>query len=421
MAASGSPALEELLRGHAPRVLGALARRCGDFSAAEDALQEALLAAHVEWPAAGAPANPGGWLYRVGCRKLADAHESEAARKRRESHVGEARAEARVAADAGEDELMEQDDTLLLFFTCCHPALTAHSATALTLRALGGLTTVEIARAFLVPESTMAQRISRAKQTIVDSGRSLALPAESERASRLDSVMQVLYLMFNEGHLGSSGPSLVRVELSSEAIRLARLLRAAQPDDAEVAGLLALMLLTDARRPARTGPDGELVPLHEQDRARWEGAAIAEGTALISVALEQGAAGIYQLQAAIAALHDEASSVAETDWPRVLALYRLLERATGNPMVSLNRIAAQAMVDGPAKALEALGELEQDARIAGHFRITVVRAHLFELAGERERAIREYRNAANGTANLPERSYLITKAARLERPDSASS
>jgi len=421
MAASGSPEFEELLRDHAPRVLGALARRCGDFSAAEDALQEALLAAHVEWPAAGAPANPGGWLYRVGCRRLADAQESESARKRRESHVGEARAEARAAADSGEDALMEHDDTLLLFFTCCHPALTAHSATALTLRALGGLTTAEIARAFLVPEATMAQRISRAKQTIVDSGRSLALPAESERASRLESVMQILYLMFNEGHLGSSGPSLVRVELSSEAIRLARLLRAAQPADAEVAGLLALMLLSDARRPARTGPDGELVPLHEQDRARWDRAAIAEGTQLISTALERGAAGIYQLQAAIAALHDEAPSVAETDWPRVLALYRLLERATGNPMVSLNRIAAQAMVDGPTKALEALAELERDARIAGHFRIAVVRAHLLELAGERERAIREYRQAANGTANLPERSYLITKAARLEGTDTAGS
>src|SRR5258706_5724949 len=215
----------------------------------------------------------------------------------------------------------------------------------------------------------MAQRISGAKQTILDSGQPFALPADSERASRLESVMQVLYLMFNEGHLGSSGASLVRVELSSEAIRLARLLRAAQPDDAEVAGLLALMLLSDARRPARTGPDGELVPLHEQDRARWDRAAIAEGTQLVSAALARGPARSYQLQAAIAALHDEAPSVAETDWPRVLALYRLLERATGNPMVSLNRIAAQAMVDGPGRALEALGELEQDARIAGHFRI----------------------------------------------------
>jgi RNA polymerase sigma factor (sigma-70 family) len=420
MPASGSPALEELLRGQAPRVLGALARRCGDFSAAEDALQEALLAAHVEWPEAGAPANPGGWLYRVGCRRLADAQESESARKRRESQAGEARARSEADEDPGDDELMVQDDTLLLFFTCCHPALTGPSATALTLRALGGLTTAEIARAFLVPEATMAQRISRAKQTILDSGLPFALPAESERAARLESVMQVLYLMFNEGHLGSSGPSLTRVELSSEAIRLARLLRAAQPEDAEVAGLLALMLLSDARRPARTSPDGELIPLHEQDRTRWDRAAIAEGTELISHALTRGAAGIYQLQATIAALHDEAPSVAETDWPRVLALYRLLERATGNPMVSLNRIAAQAMVDGPTKALEALGELEQDARIAGHFRITVVRAHLLELAGERERAIREYRKAANGTANLPERSYLITKAARLEGTDKAA-
>jgi len=414
MAASGSPALEELLRGHAPRVLGALARRCGDFSAAEDALQEALLAAHVEWPATGAPANPGGWLFRVACRRLADAVESEAARKRRESQAGEARAEAGPGTEAGEDELMVQDDTLLLFFTCCHPSLTTPSASALTLRALGGLTTAEIARAFLVPESTMAQRISRAKQTILDSGRSFELPAESERASRLDAVLQALYLMFNEGHLGSSGPGLVRVELSNEAIRLARLLRAAQPDDAEVAGLLALMLLTDARRPARTGPDGELVPLHEQDRSRWNRAAIAEGIELISAALDRGAAGTYQLQAAIAALHDEAPSVDETDWPRVLALYRLLERATGNPMVTLNRIVAEAMVDGPARALQSLAELEQDARIAGHFRMAVVRAHLCELAGDRERAIVEYRRAANGTANLPERGYLIAKAARLE-------
>jgi len=409
-----SPAFEPLLRELAPRVLGAVARRFDDFTSAEDAVQEALLAAHVEWGERGPPTNPGGWLYRVACRRMSDQLDSESARKHRESEAWVPETLAAPDAEPDEDEALARDDTLLLLFTCCHPALTTPAAIALALRAVGGLTTAEIARAFLVPESTMAQRIVRAKQTILDSGVPFALPAESERAARLETVMHVIYLVFNEGHLGSSGPDLVRVELSTEAIRLARLLRRAQPDDPEVAGLLALMLLTDARRKARTGPNGELVPLHEQDRARWDRTAIAEGTQLVTTALAKGRVGSYQLQAAIAALHDEAPSLSATDWPQILALYGLLERATGNPMVSLNRVVAAAMVRGPAHALEMLKELESGGRISEHFRVAAVRAHLCELAGEVDEAIRHYRAAANGTASLPERGYLVLKASRLE-------
>src|SRR5262245_37496073 len=382
--------VEHLLRELAPRVLGSVTRRFGDFAAAEDAVQEALLAAHVDWQREGMPENPSGWLYRVACRRMLDQRESETARRGREelASAHEALGEPAGAFDEGEAvELTEGDDTLVLLFMCCHPALSAPSAIALTLRAVGGLTTAEIARAFLVPEATMAQRISRAKQAIASSGVAFELPGAGERAQRLDAVLHVLYLLFNEGYVSSAGPDLLRVDLSSEAIRLARLLQRLQPEHAETLGLLALLLLTDARRRARTGPDGELIPLHEQDRALWDRGAIEEGTALVTQAFALGSVGSYQLQAAVAALHDEAPDFAATDWPQILALYSVLERMSGNPMVALNRVVAAAMVHGPATGLEQLRALEADGRIAGHYRVDAVRAHLCELSGDVEAAI----------------------------------
>jgi RNA polymerase sigma factor (sigma-70 family) len=415
MSASTLPAdAEHLLREVAPRVLGALVRRSGDFAAAEDAVQEALLAALGEWPVRGVPENPGGWLFRVAGRSLADHQRSEAARRRREGSIASA-AETLAPPPPDPDEMMPEsgDDTLILLFTCCHPSLTTASAIALTLRAVGGLTTAEIASAFLVPEATMAQRISRAKHSIRRSGEPFSLPDAAERERRLAAVLHVLYLIFNEGYASSSGPALVRVELATEAIRLARALRRAEPDHPEVAGLLALMLLTDARRHARTGPLGELIPLAEQDRARWDRAAIAEGSALVSDALVKRAAGAYQIQAAIAALHDEAASTEATDWPQILALYGLLGRLSDNPMVALNEAVAAAMVLGPEAGLRRVEALASDPRIAGHHRLDAVRAHLHERAGDRAAAIRHFVAAANGTKSLPERSYLLAQAARL--------
>jgi RNA polymerase sigma factor (sigma-70 family) len=323
---------ETLLRELAPRVLGAVVRRFSDFAAAEDAVQEAFIAASVQWPEQGLPDNPRAWLIRVASRRMTDHVRSERARRRRESTAAEERAADRqlVSAEEGGGEA-DEDDTLLLLFMCCHPALTSSSAIALTLRAVGGLTTAEIARAFLVPEATMAQRISRAKQSIKDSGVPFRMPTKEERAERLRAVLHVLYLIFNEGYASSTGPALQRVELSGEAIRLARAVRHLLPDDAEVAGLLALMLLTDARRAARTGPGGELIPLDEQDRTLWDRRAIEEGVALVSHSLSRGSIGSYPLQAAIAALHDEAARVEDTDWPQILALYGLLERMSDNP------------------------------------------------------------------------------------------
>jgi RNA polymerase sigma factor (sigma-70 family) len=388
-------------------------RRSGDFSAAEDAVQDALLAAATDWPQRGLPQNPGGWLFHVACRRLADHIDAERARRRREAVAA---AEAAVAApppDPGDELAENADDTLALLFTCCHAALTPASAIALTLRAVGGLTTAEIASAFFVPEATMAQRISRAKQTIAQSGEPFALPAAAERSRRLDAVLHVLYLMFNEGYASSVGPELVRVELCREAIRLARMLHDCAPDHAETAGLLALLLLTDARRAARTGPDGELIPLHEQDRGRWDRSAIAEGTALVTATIARGAIGSYQLQAAIASLHDEASSVETTDWPQILALYGLLQRLADNPMVALNRAIAAAMVHGPEVGLESLRALDNDARLAGSYRLDAVRGHLCEMSGDKDAAVRHYLSAARGTGNLAESRYLAGKAARL--------
>ncbi|HEX6134423.1 MAG TPA: sigma-70 family RNA polymerase sigma factor [Longimicrobiales bacterium] len=412
-------AVGRLLREVAPQVLGAVARRHGDFAAAEDAVQEALIAAAVRWPADGVPANPRGWLYRVALRRLTDQVRSEQARRRRESAVAsevqaEERAEVRAGGASGDADFhADHDDTLVLLFMCCHPALTAASAIALTLRAVGGLTTAEIAHAFLVPEATMGQRISRAKQSIRSSAVPFSMPTHAERAERLRAVLHVLYLIFSEGYTSSAGPHLHRVDLSAEAIRLARSLYGLLPHDPEVAGLLAQMLLTDARRGARTGPSGELIPLDEQDRTLWDGRLIEEGTALVGQALSRGSVGPYQLQAAIAALHDEAPRVEDTDWPQILALYDLLERMSDNPMVSLNRAIAVAMVRGPAAGLELLAELDADARIAGHYRLDAVRGHLHQMQGDAGRAIAHFTAAAERTTSIPERHYLTAKAARL--------
>jgi RNA polymerase sigma factor (sigma-70 family) len=402
---TATSSIEDLLRELAPRVLAAVARRYGDFDDAEDAVQEALLAAAMQWPSEGVPDNPTGWLFAVAARRMTDRLRREAARRRREVVVA-----SREPAD-GPPPMSDRDDSLTLLFLCCHPTLTPASAIPLTLRAVAGLTTAEIARAFLVPEATMAQRISRAKQRIEASGAPFVLPTDGEWAERLRSVLHVLYLVFTEGYAASTGARVAREELSSEAIRLTRMVHASLPDDPEVAGLLALMLLNEARRPARTGPDGELVPLAEQDRSRWDRVLIAEGVALVSEALPKGAVGEYQLQAAIAAVHDEAATADKTDWPQILALYGLLEQMTGNPIVTLNRAVAAAMVDGPAVGLELLEGL--DERLAGHHRLDAVRAHLLEMDGDPKAAIAHYRTAAGRTTSVAERDYLLMRAARL--------
>ncbi|HEX7123291.1 MAG TPA: sigma-70 family RNA polymerase sigma factor [Gemmatimonadaceae bacterium] len=415
MTETRSREVEHLLRELAPQVLGAVARRHGDFAAAEDAVQEAMIAAAQQWPAEGVPRNPRGWLYHVALRRLTDVLRSEGSRRRREEAVAsELWAEWAFVPPPDREVEVDRDDTLVLLFMCCHPALTPASAIALTLRAVGGLTTAEIARAFLVPEATMAQRISRAKQSIKTSGVPFQMPDESERGERLRSVLHVLYLIFNEGYATGSGPELQRTDLADEAIRLTRLLHDLLPSEAEVAGLLALMLLTDARREARTGPHGELIPLDEQDRTRWNKAAIEEGLALLSGALSRGAAGPYQIQAAIAAVHDQASRVEDTDWPQILALYGMLQQMSDNPMVALNLAIATAMVRGPSEGLAQLETLERDDRLRGHYRLDAVRAHFLEMAGDHTRAAKHYRAAADRTASIPERNYLLTKAARLD-------
>ena len=404
--------VEHVLRELAPQVLGAIVRRFRDFAASEDAVQEALVAAALQWPEHGVPDNPRGWLIQVASRRMTDYIRSESARRRRETAAA-AEIEPTVDATADPEVGSDADDTLMLLFLCCHPALSTASAIALTLRAVGGLTTAEIARAFLVPEATMAQRISRAKQTIRTSGLRFAMPGASERAERLSAVQHVLYLIFNEGYASSSGSSVHRPDLSNEAIRLTRALHALAPDDAETAGLLSLMVLTDARRDARTGPDGELIPLPEQDRSRWRRDLIAEGVTLITATLQKGMAGPYQLQAAISALHDEAARVEDTDWPQILALYEVLAGISDNPMVRLNRAVAFAMVHGPAAGLTELARLGSDARLAGTHRLDAVRGHLAEMTGDRVAAVAHYLSAAGRTASIPEKNYLLMRAARL--------
>ena len=403
--------LEHLLRELAPQVLGAVARRFRDFSSAEDAVQEAMIAAFTQWPQQGVPDNPRGWLIQVACRRMADHVRGEIARRERETAVA---AEVEALLPTLEIEAdMDPNDTLVLLFMCCHPALTASSAIALTLRAVGGLTTAEIANAFLVPEATMAQRISRAKQTIKASGVPFRLPSPPERCELLPQVLHVLYLIFSEGYASSIGSHLQRLDLAREAIRLTRNIKTLLPDNPEIAGLLALMLLTDARRAARTGPHEELIPLDKQDRTLWDGAEISEGIELLTAALSRGSVGLYQLQAAIAAVHDEAEKVEDTDWPQIMALYELLNRVSPSPMVTLNHAIAAAMVHGPAKGLDLLRALDSDPRIAGHYRLDAVRAHLFEKIGDRQAAVNHYRIAATRTTSIPERNYLMTQAARL--------
>jgi RNA polymerase sigma factor (sigma-70 family) len=403
--------IEHLLRELTPQVLGSVVRRFHDFAASEDAVQEASIAAATQWPGDGLPRNPRAWLTQVACRKMIDHIRSESTRRERETQL--ASETTYVSKPLPDDFSNTEDDTLTLLFMCCHPALTRPSAIALTLRAVGGLTTAEISRAFLVPEATMAQRISRAKQSIKSSGIPFQLPTPDERAQRLRAVLHVLYLIFNEGYTSSIGPNLQRNDLSKEAIRLARLIRQLQPHDTEVAGLLALMLLTDARRFARTNIDGDLIALMEQDRSQWNAEQITEGIALLSETLPKGSVGPYQLQAAIAAVHDEAKRPEDTDWPQIMSLYSLLRRMSDNPMVTLNYAIAVAMVHGPAKGLELLDSLQLDQRVAKHYRLSAVRAHLLELAGDCVSAVKYYREAAAKTSSLPERNYLLTQAARL--------
>lgn len=402
---------EHLLRELVPQVLGVVIRRFRDFAAAEDAVQEALVAAALQWPREGLPSNPRAWLIQVASRRMTDHVRSESARRRRESAASLDAGYETPPVDLTADP--DGDDTLVLLFMCCHPALTRSSAIALTLRAVGGLTTAEIANAFLVPESTMAQRISRAKQTIKASGVPFRLPTDQDRVDRLRAVLHVLYLIFNEGYTSSIGPELQRSDLSSEAIRLTRAVRKLLPGDGDTAGLLALMLLTDARRRARTGPQGELIPLTTQDRSLWDQEEIREGIALVTETLSRGSIGLYQLQAAIAAVHDEAPRAEDTDWPQILALYEVLLRMSDNPMVMLSHAIAAAMVHGPSKGLELLDALDADGRLNGHYRLDAVRAHFLELAGDHPNAITHYLRAAGRTASLPERNYLMTQAARL--------
>jgi RNA polymerase sigma factor (sigma-70 family) len=405
---SMSDPIEQLLRDLAPQVLGATMRRFGDFAAAEDSVQEALIAAATQWPREGTPDNPRGWLIQVASRRMTDHIRAETARRRRENDAAQQVDELvpAVEHDPG------QDDTLILLFMCCHEALTPSSAIALTLRAVGGLTTAEIARAYFVPESTMAQRISRAKSAIKASGIPFRLPSTAEQHERLLPVLHVLYLIFNEGYT-TSGAQLQRSDLASEAIRLTRAVHRSLPAEGEVKGLLALMLLTDARRDARTGNDGELIPLDKQDRTRWDAAQITEGIALVTDALSSGSVGLYQVQAAIAAVHDEAARAVDTDWPQILALYTVLTGLSDNPMVALNHAVAAAMVNGPAAGLLLLQTLDADGRMKDHHRLHAVRAHLLEMAGDYQAAVAHYRAAAGKTTSIPERNYLMAQAGRL--------
>jgi RNA polymerase sigma factor (sigma-70 family) len=413
---TGPGRIEDLLRELAPQALGALTRRYGHFDIAEDAVQEALLAAVTQWPEQGVPDNPAGWMTTVAGRRMTDMLRSEQARRRRERQDA-----ARVlpsdmvapAADAparGTDE----DDTLVLLFLCCHPALQPPAQVALTLRAVGGLTTSEIAHALLLPEPTIAQRISRAKKRIVEAGARFRMPDNQDRMGRLDVVLHVLYLIFNEGYTATAGRSLHRAELCTEAIRLTRIVHRLLPDIPEVTGLLADMLLTDARREARTGPDGALLPLAEQDRSRWNRAAIDEGVALLHDALPRHRPGPYQLQAAIAAVHAEAQHFDDTDWAQIVALYEVLDRLARNPIVTLNRAVAVAMLRGPEAGLALLETLSSDERLLRHHRLPAVRAHLLEQAGNTAGAITDYQAAARLTTSLPEQRYLLTRAARLQ-------
>jgi RNA polymerase sigma factor (sigma-70 family) len=399
--------IEDLLRELAPRVLGALVRRYGHFDTAEDAVQEALLAAAKQWPVEGMPDNPRAWLITVASRRLTDLLRGEQARQRREQQVAQWTA-------IPPEPVTDSDDTLILLFLCCHPSLSPSSQIALTLRAVGGLTTTEIARAFLTTEATMTRRITRAKQSVKSSGARFSLPPD--HADRLSAVLKVVYLIFTEGYASTTGPQLHRVELTAEAIRLARMLHGLLPDDPEVTGLLALMLLTDARRPARTGPAGELIPMDEQDRTLWIRPSIDEGIALITAALPRGPLGPYQLQAAIAAVHDEASTADATDWPQIAALYGVLLQLSDNPMTALNHVVAVAMAQSPAAGLELLATIDTDPRLTSDHRLYAVRGHLLEMSGRPAEARTAYQRAAELATSVPQRRYLNKKLALLDTP-----
>jgi RNA polymerase sigma factor (sigma-70 family) len=409
-------AIEAVWRIESPRLIAGLARITGDVGAAEELAQDALVIALEQWPVQGVPDGPGAWLMATAKHRAIDLIRRRASYERKLQEIG--RDAALRPENSGEPDVDAMDDhigddLLRLIFISCHPVLSPEARAALTLRLLGGLTTAEIARAFLVPEATMTRRITRAKVQVADSGVPFRMPNGPERGQRLTVVLHVLYLIFTEGYAATSGPGLFRADLSAEAIRLTRIVRRLLPGDGEVAGLLALMLLTDARRPARTGPAGELIPLDEQDRSRWDQAKIAEGVALVTGALPRGDVGPYQLQAAIAAVHDEAASAGATDWPQILALYELLLRIGDNPVVTLNHAVAVAMTHGPGAALERLGRLETDRRIAGDHRLEAVRAHLLEMAGQPQAARAAYQAAARRTTSLPHQRYLNARAARL--------
>ncbi|HEX4357621.1 MAG TPA: DUF6596 domain-containing protein [Pseudonocardia sp.] len=420
--------LDGLLRELAPRVLGAVLRRYGDFDRTEDAVQEALLAAALQWPGEGMPRNPHGWLVTVAIRRLTDQWRSEAARRDREANAAALDPANRTSTGTpsttdGPDTASEAepsgptgDDTLTLLLLCCHEALSPASQVALTLRAVAGLTTAQIASAFLVPEATMTRRITRAKRTIAEAGARFGPPPDGDYGARVRAALHTLYLIFNEGYTATSGDELHRAELTGEAIRLTRQVHGLLPADGEVAGLLALMLLTEARRPARTTADGALVPLAEQDRTRWDRAQLREGIDLITATLPRALIGPYQLQAAIAAVHAEAARAEDTDWPQIVALYQLLDRQAPNPMVTLSQAVAVAEVHGPRAGLELITPLDHDDRIAGHHRLTAVRAHLLELAGDTAAARAAYQLAAQQTTSRPEQRYLRGRAARLADP-----
>jgi len=406
-----SPAdVEDLLRELAPQVLAALLRRHQALDLCEDAVQEALIAAAADWPTSGIPGNPRAWLITVATRRLIDEVRKDSSRRQREDRLVFGSPPAELSRLPGDEHNPDQDDTLTLLLLCCHPALTSPSQIALTLKAVGGLTTAEIARAFFVPAATMAQRVSRAKQRIREAGATFSMPPPDEIDGRLRAVLHVLYLIFNEGYTTTSGAQINRADLTAEAIRLTRALHRVRPGDGEVAGLLALMLLTEGRRPARVDRFGELVSLADQDRSRWDRGLIAEGVALVSAALAAGPAGAYQLQAAIAAVHSEAASAADTDWVEVLALYELLDRVAPNPMATVNRALAVAMVRGPEEGLELLASLDGDSRVARHHLLFAMRGHLLELDGSLGAARAAFEEAARRTASAPEKRYLLRRA-----------
>jgi predicted RNA polymerase sigma factor len=411
---AGEP-IEDLLRVLAPRVLGTLAHRDPDFADCEDAVQEALLAAALQWPVEGRPDNPQAWLIAVAVRRLSDARRADSARRAREHRQATLKPTDALAASGMDDPARSHDDTLTLLFLCCHPALSPASQLALTLRAVGGLTTAEIARAFLVPDATMAQRISRAKQRVRATGISFRMPSPDEQTERVRVVLHVLYLIFTEGHTSTTGPVLHRDDLTREAIRLTRLVRELLPDDGEVAGLLALMLLTDARRAARTGAGGALIPLPDQDRTLWDAEAIDEGVRLVTATLGARPLGPYQVQAAIAALHAEGGSTHDTDWPQILMLYRVLEELSPNPMTRLNYAVAAAMVHGPATGLALVDELAREGQLTSSHRINAVRGHLLEMSGDPEGARSAYLAAARQATSIPEQRYLKVRASRLSQ------